>query len=70
MATTKQSPRRVTYFNPAIPLCGVMNGTESWDEWEGETMFIPDAEHGPSLAAYGYEPEGALYLEGATITPL
>lgn len=61
---------RVTYSHPDMPLCGTMKGYLTHDPFEGVTVFIPDEEHNDVVLSYGYEPEGGLFLEGATIKPV
>lgn len=62
--------RRATYTHPSLPACGTMTGVVRVDEWEGQTLFFPDAVHLPTVEAYGYEGEGGLYLEGADVVLL
>lgn len=64
-------PRRVTYSHPSMPQLPTMTGVVAVDEWGGCETFFPDqCHHSPLLSLYGYEPEGGLYLDGATVTPL
>lgn len=61
---------RVTYSHPDMPRCGTMKGTLTYDSFDGVTVFIPDEEHNEVVLSYGYEPEGGLFLEGATVKPV
>lgn len=58
---------RATYTHPDLASLGILEGHLKHDPWEGKTLFFPDEKHADALLSRGYEVEGGLFVEGATV---